>query len=147
MAVATCQHIKPGGARCGSPALRGQDYCYFHIGAHRTIPSVNLWPTGELPSRNNPQSLDAVDQNLSRQRYEPPNEAVAIQIGFARLIRGVTQGLLNARQAKLILSALHKAAADRRNGTATGSFAVTSNELGSPISTGSRASSSESRGG
>ena len=27
----TCKHIKANGEFCGSPALRGRDYCYFHL--------------------------------------------------------------------------------------------------------------------
>lgn len=29
-----CIHVKAGGVRCGSPALRGFDYCYFHKRLH-----------------------------------------------------------------------------------------------------------------
>jgi len=28
--VAHCQHIKKNGSQCGSPALRNQQFCYFH---------------------------------------------------------------------------------------------------------------------
>ena len=28
--IPQCQHIKLNGVRCGSPALRGKDLCYFH---------------------------------------------------------------------------------------------------------------------
>jgi hypothetical protein len=28
--VLRCQHFKVGGTPCGSPALKGQRYCYFH---------------------------------------------------------------------------------------------------------------------
>ena len=108
MYVAICQHIKLGGGRCGSPAVRGQDYCYFHASAHRTIPSVNLG------SSCNPRNWGARDPNAPRRRYELPGEAAAIQIGFTRLIKGVTQGLLNVRQAKIILAALHGAVANGR---------------------------------
>ncbi len=27
---ARCEHVKPNGIRCGSPALRNEHYCYFH---------------------------------------------------------------------------------------------------------------------
>jgi len=30
MIPATCTHLFPDSHRCGSPALRGQDFCYFH---------------------------------------------------------------------------------------------------------------------
>ncbi len=30
-----CRHIKTSGTRCGSPALKGKAYCYFHFRAHQ----------------------------------------------------------------------------------------------------------------
>jgi hypothetical protein len=27
----TCKHVKANGEFCGSPALRGREYCYFHL--------------------------------------------------------------------------------------------------------------------
>ena len=150
MDLAICQHIKMGGGeRCGSPAMRGQRYCYFHAGAHRTIPSVNLWPTSKAGTLR--QSLgrlsDADHHNVPWQRCKFPGEAADIQLGFARLIQGVTQGLLNVRQAKIILAALHRAVADQRTGTATGDSAVTSNELQLPTPVGCGSFTSESQRG
>ena len=31
MSVPTCTHLKPDGAVCNSPALRGKRFCYFHL--------------------------------------------------------------------------------------------------------------------
>jgi len=31
-----CRHIKPGGQRCKSPALRGHAFCYYHARLHST---------------------------------------------------------------------------------------------------------------
>ena len=33
----TCTHIKVTGARCGSPALKGEQFCYFHQNAIRSV--------------------------------------------------------------------------------------------------------------
>ena len=30
-----CRHIKTSGTKCGSPALTGKAYCYFHFRAHQ----------------------------------------------------------------------------------------------------------------
>jgi hypothetical protein len=30
-----CRHIKTSGTKCGSPALKGRAYCYFHFRAHQ----------------------------------------------------------------------------------------------------------------
>ena len=31
MEFSTCDHLKEDGAYCNSPALRGRNYCYFHL--------------------------------------------------------------------------------------------------------------------
>ncbi|MGD0929293.1 MAG: hypothetical protein ABR902_01455 [Candidatus Korobacteraceae bacterium] len=131
MDLAICRHLKLGGGRCGSPAMRGQDYCYFHAGAHRTIPAVDLWPDPKARCLRQAHGRlsDATQQKIPSLDYELSGEATAIQRGFMRLIQGITQGLLNARQAKLMLAALQRAAANCRDNTATGDSAVTSNEL------------------
>jgi hypothetical protein len=38
-----CAHIKPSGVRCGSPAMRGIDYCYYHKRTH--VGPRLLYPT------------------------------------------------------------------------------------------------------
>jgi len=146
MDLEICQHMKLGGAgRCGSPAMRGQDYCYFHVGAHRAIPSVNLWPNRKEQTQG--RLSDEADQNLVWPRGQLTGEALAIQLGLSRLVQGLMQKLLSVRQAKIILAALHQAAANRRDGTATEDSPVTSNQPRLPIPSGGRAAISESRGG
>ena len=120
--------------------MRGQDYCYFHAGTHRAIPSVDLWPSRQarILRQSQPRAI------ASRRRgntavfiglgwIDDPwgsqlPHAIAIQTGFMRVYWGVMKGLLNVRQGRLFLSALHKAAAGQSDITATGDFAVTSNE-------------------
>jgi hypothetical protein len=43
MDLPICEHIKPGGARCGSPAVRGHKYCYHHAGLRKAVPATNLF--------------------------------------------------------------------------------------------------------
>ena len=154
MSITICHHVKLGGGRCGSPAMRRRHYCYFHASAHRAIPSMNLWPSrrksvtpqrygehGEeleflksyVPLRVSVvNSITLGGHSAPARPYELPPDSTAIQRGFTRVIWGVTQGLLNARQAKIILATLHQAMAGRTSDTATGAFAVTSNQLPSP---------------
>ncbi|HYH00684.1 MAG TPA: hypothetical protein VD837_16245 [Terriglobales bacterium] len=37
--VPQCHHRKDNGIRCGSPALRGRDFCYFHDRQRRDHPT------------------------------------------------------------------------------------------------------------
>ncbi len=170
MDIALCEHLKlGGGGRCGSPALRGQHYCYFHASTHRTVPSVNLhpnngkggagwgprlpWPTPKAQthsatSRQAPGRLsDPGRENASWRRCGLMGEALAIQVGLSRLVQGIAQGLLNRRQAKLLLTALHRAIAGLRSGSATGDYAVTSNQLQLPIPGDGSGFTSESQRG
>ena len=53
-----CRHIKPDGARCGSPALRNEQFCYYHHSTRRCGPrqpgvttlSARKSSTFDLPS-------------------------------------------------------------------------------------------------
>lgn len=132
MTLVICHHIKMSGGRCGSPALRGQRYCYFHAPSHSTIPTLDLWPDEHTPA------------NLVLHR-RMGNEGAAIQQGLSRVFRALMEDRVNVRQARPILKALCQASDDWRRRTATGNSAVTSNQLPSPI-TGIRLSTSESRG-
>jgi len=33
----SCMHIKVSGVRCGSPSMRGEQFCYFHLRMLRTV--------------------------------------------------------------------------------------------------------------
>ena len=106
MGLPICEHIKPGGARCGSPAVRDLKYCYHHAGLRKAVPRNNLFVFLANPrSENDPYA-----------QYELPylEDGAAIQIGFMQLIHGVSQQRLEQWRARMILSALHGAAANLR---------------------------------
>ena len=107
MDVPTCEYLKIGGGRCGSPAFRNYKYCYYHVRVHEAMPMTTMFveenpnvPEGEIPVSGFPVPL--------------LDDGAAIQIGFMQLIHGVSHNRLNPRQAKLILSALHGAASNLR---------------------------------
>ena len=103
---AICEHIKPGGERCGSPAWHDEKYCYHHTEVRKRAPKTNLFV----------RLFNPHPENHPDYRYELPylEDAAAIQIGFMQLIHGVAQELIRPDRAKLILSALHGAAANLR---------------------------------
>ena len=106
MDLPICEHIKPGGARCGSPAVRDQKYCYHHAGLRKAVPRNNLFVFLANPhSEKDPYA-----------QFELPylEDPAAIQIGFMQLIHGVAQQRLEQWRARMILSALHGAAANLR---------------------------------
>ena len=90
----SCTHIKVTGVRCKSPALRGEQFCYFHQQAHRGVrrpPRSRLHPVALIES---PES---------------------IQASLMEVINGLIRNTLDAKRAELILRALHIAVKNARN--------------------------------
>jgi hypothetical protein len=106
-APATCEHIKPSGTGCGSPALRDQKFCYYHAKVRKTVPRNNLFVFLDNPGRK---------ENDPYYAFEFPylEDAAAVQIGFMQFIYGVSQRRMEEWRARMILSALHGAAANLR---------------------------------
>lgn len=65
-----CSHRFEGGNHCGSPALRGETYCYYHHPTRRpTRETRTAWRIARrnfsIPTPTNPeQSLDAISHVL-----------------------------------------------------------------------------------
>jgi hypothetical protein len=103
MTVPICEHIKPSGQRCGSPALRDKTFCYYHSGLEQCLPyGRNMFIAEKAKAAPGEWPI-----------YEFPvpifEDAAAIQIGFQQAIFGLVNGALSPRKTKLILSALHGA--------------------------------------
>lgn len=84
--IRVCTHIKVNGVPCGSPALRGEVFCYFH---QRMIRGV-CTPT---KSRLHPIALIE-------------NEA-GIQAALMEIINALIRNTIDFRRAQLVLRALH----------------------------------------
>lgn len=46
MQIRRCYHVKVNGEQCGSPALRGKCYCYFHYRYH-DLGAYGVKPRGQ----------------------------------------------------------------------------------------------------
>jgi len=57
-----CDHIKPDGHRCGSPAMRGRSRCYFHLRPR----SAALRRRFRLPDLTNKRSLRSALNHISQ---------------------------------------------------------------------------------
>ena len=102
MSVSVCQHIKPSGARCASPAMRGQRYCYYHLGARQCLPlgrGMFADPSPGLPD------LPPMPT------FPIPflEDAAAVQIGYMQALYGIISKRLDSKQARLVLTALNGA--------------------------------------
>lgn len=91
MSVNLCTHIKVTGVRCGSPALRGEQRCYFHQRVLRTVrhPAARVHAAALVGSP-------------------------AIQASLREVISALIRGTIDVKRAKLILRALNTAARNAR---------------------------------
>ena len=84
--VRVCTHIKVTGVRCGSPALRGEQFCYFHQRMHRgvrTPPQARLHPIALIEDEE------------------------SIQTALMEVINALMRNTIDLKRAALILRALH----------------------------------------
>ena len=83
----SCTHIKVTGVRCGSPALRGEQFCYFHQRMLRTIKS---------PASRVHHSALLEDEE-------------SIQASLMEVVNALLRGTIELKRAELILRALNTA--------------------------------------
>jgi hypothetical protein len=88
----TCQHLHSTGKRCGSPALRGERFCFFHH------------PTRRPPTRTRP----------SRTPFDVPPivDPETLQITLSEIVRRLADNTLDAKRASLLLITLQMAKAN-----------------------------------
>jgi len=82
----TCTHIKVSGVRCGSPALRGEQFCYFHQNAHRGV---------RRPRQSRLHPIALIEDEES------------IQYALMEVINALMRNTIDPKRAALILRALH----------------------------------------
>ena len=90
----SCTHIKVTGVRCQAPALRGEQFCYFHQHAHRGV-------RRPAHSRLHPIALIESEE--------------AIQASLMEVINGLIRNTLDVKRAELIIRALHIAVKNARH--------------------------------
>jgi hypothetical protein len=82
----TCTHIKISGVRCGSPSLRGEQFCYYHQRMHRGV---------RTPSQSRLHPLACIEDKES------------IQAALAEVINALLRNTIDMKRATLIIRALH----------------------------------------
>jgi hypothetical protein len=95
--IARCQHIKINGTQCGSPALRLEKYCFYHMRwFYRTMDIHG--PVNE-PARVTSPTLE---------------DANSIQVGLAEMVRMLLDKQIDHKTAALVFYALQTAASNVR---------------------------------
>ncbi len=138
-AARQCQHIKSNGEFCGSPSLRGRNYCYFHL-TH-----IGRRLRAERQFQQSQVSVQRQDANLGHQHQQHANPSASsgqalgrqpanlgdvggalelpalednnsIQIALMQVIDAILHNRLDNKRAGLVLYALQTASSNLANG-------------------------------
>jgi hypothetical protein len=90
--TALCQHSHANGNRCGSPALRGEQFCFYHHPiprpARRTIAVAAPAPAFDLP---------------------PIEEPEDIKTAICAIMNGLANNTIDIKRANLMLECMDRA--------------------------------------
>src|SRR6185369_2802080 len=87
----TCTHIKTDGIRCGSPAMRGRPFCYFH---RRYYDGTAIRPDRFVPARDFPLLRNSRD----------------VRTSITTVVRYMHEGRITPEQARPMVHCLNIAA-------------------------------------
>ncbi len=105
--IPECHHIKTSGGKCGSPALRGQSYCYFHS----RLPICASKTRSSQPRAGLAAYLPAVSLPNDLANLE---DRGAIQRALAELAKAIADQRVEPKRAGLILYALQIASGNAK---------------------------------
>ncbi|HUK74136.1 MAG TPA: hypothetical protein VLV47_01545 [Candidatus Bathyarchaeia archaeon] len=103
-----CEHIKSNGEFCGSPALRGRNYCYFHL-TH--IGRRLRAERSQARAQAGPAANAVVELKLP-----PFEDANSIQIALMQVVDALLNNRIDSKRAGLVLYALQTASSNLANG-------------------------------
>lgn len=120
-----CRHIRINGERCGSPALRSETFCYYHVeqGRRHRRPKANpsstststiLHPMTLQDGSQRDPSLAAPTEPLQLD-FPPLEDRHSIQLALSVLINALAQDRIDPKRAALIFYGLQIASSNARN--------------------------------
>jgi hypothetical protein len=95
-----CRHIHTTGNRCGSPALNGEEFCYFHHATRR-------------PPRPADHDYIFPDSTFDLPSFE---DRASIQLGIAMVARRIALNQIDLKRGRLLLYALRTASINLARG-------------------------------
>jgi hypothetical protein len=97
----TCKHVKANGEFCGSPALRGREYCYFHL----TVLGRRL--------RTQKHIMKGENHYLQLPTLEDAN---SIQMALMQVMEALLRDQIDTKVAGLLLYGLQIASSNLQHG-------------------------------
>jgi hypothetical protein len=118
-----CRHIRINGERCGSPALRSETFCYYHVEQgrrhRRPNPRSSATPTVlhpmTLQDGTQREPMLAAPTEPLQLDFPPLEDRHSIQLALSLVINALAQNRIDPKSAALILYGLQVASSNARN--------------------------------
>lgn len=107
--TATCNHVRTNGTVCGSVALRGGRYCYFHLRDRQRLDNLRQARIVKLSTKA--PGRDDMDAEILESLQLPALEdANAIQVALTSVLRAFAANHIRPRRAGILVYGLAIAA-------------------------------------
>jgi hypothetical protein len=123
-----CRHIRINGERCGSPALRSEVFCYFHVELgkrhrrqrphHDAIPTIVHPMTLQDGTQREPHTVEYDSANAPAPLaldFPPLEDRHSIQLALSMLTNAVAQDRIDPKRAALLFYGLQIASSNARD--------------------------------
>lgn len=120
MPTTFCRHIRTNGRRCGSPALTGAAFCYFHSNSlqrHRSVRPQPAEPTFIHPINPQHGTEPVLVNHFAPLQLEfpPLEDRESIQVALSMLLSAIAQKRIEQKLARTLLYGLQVASANAAN--------------------------------
>src|SRR5271168_5634394 len=98
-----CRHIFTSGKKCQSPALKDQDFCYFHSN------------TRKRPARKDDAYEPYIPPQDTAHNLPPLEDADAIQLAISDVVLALAANRIDPRRARILIYGLQVASQNNRH--------------------------------
>jgi hypothetical protein len=115
MSIQYCRHIKINGERCGSPALRNELFCYYHVEFKRYHPRCDsrrdqgLTVLHPMTLQDGSQREPIFTEQLPRLNLPELEDRHSIQVALSMVITALTEARIDPKLAALLFYGLQVA--------------------------------------
>jgi hypothetical protein len=115
MSIQYCRHIKINGERCGSPALRNELFCYYHVEFKRYHPRCDsrrdpgLAVLHPMTLQDGSQRNPILAEQLPQLNLPELEDRHSIQVALSMVITALTEARIDPKLAALLFYGLQVA--------------------------------------
>ena len=111
-----CDHILTNGRICGSPAIKGSNFCYYHTRDRQRLRNLQQARQVKLSRFHDPGHEDALNAEVLESLHLPAlDDGASIQVALTGVLRAIAAHHIRPRSAAQLLYGLQIAVSNLRH--------------------------------